>query len=133
MIGTTMKLLIKKSIIAICLASCLTASASYPVVCSAFDERGDSVRATLAEQKLTLQILRVAGASLSLSTSASEGGLHGCGAFFDKDGHYMAVGINHLGLATGPLRIIVVDLTTSKFAGDFIVPNAGLGATLKLV
>jgi hypothetical protein len=132
MIGTPMKPLIKTAVMGICLASCLTASASYPVVCSAFDKRGDSVMVTLAEQKLTLQISRASGGTLPLSTAASEGGLQGCRVFFDKDSHYIAVGLSHLGLTAGPLRIVAVDLTTGKFAGDFTVPNAGLGASLKL-
>ncbi|MEO6801669.1 MAG: hypothetical protein ABI197_00335 [Granulicella sp.] len=127
-----MKPLIKIALASICLASGLTASASYPVVCSAFDERGDSVTVTLAEQKLTLQITRASGGSLPLSTSASEGGLQGCRAFFDKNSRYMAVGLSHLGLTAGPLRIIVVDLRTGKIGGDFTVPNAALGASLKL-
>jgi hypothetical protein len=132
MIGAPMKLLIKAVVMGICLASCLTASASYPVVCSAFDGRGDSVTVTLAEQKLTLQISRASGGPLPLSTSAREGGLLGCRALFDKDSHYMAVGLSHLGLTAGPLRIVTVDLTTGKFAGDFTVPNVVLGASLKL-
>ena len=116
----------------ICLASCPAANASYPVVCSAFDGQGDAVTATLAGQKLALQISRASGVPLSLSTSASEGGLLRCNAFFDKDSHYMAVGLSHLGLKTGPLRIVVANLITGKFIGDFVVPNDGLGASLKL-
>src|ERR1700683_1720232 len=127
-----MKLLIKAAAMGICLASCLAANASYPVVCSAFDSQGDAATATLAEQKLVLQISRTSKGSLSLSTSVSEGGLLRCNAFFDKDRHYLAVGLSHLGLKVGPLRVAVADLTTGKFIGDFAVPNASLGASLKL-
>lgn len=126
-----MKLLGTTAVIGTLLASCLAANASYPVVCSAFDERGDAAMVTLAEQKLMLQITPVAGGPLSLSTSVSEGGLLGCSVFFDKNSRYMAVGLAHLGLVVGPLRIVVTDLTTGKFAGDFTVPNAALGASLQ--
>lgn len=88
--------------------------------------------ATLTEQKLVLQISRASSGPLSLSTSVSEGGLLGCSAFFDKDSRYMAVGLSHLGLRSGPLRIVVADFTTGKFIGDFAVPNASLGESLKL-
>jgi hypothetical protein len=132
MIGQTMKLLAKAAVAGLSLASCLTAKASYPVVCSAFDDQGDAATVTLSEQKLVLQISRVSGSPLSLSTSVTEGGLLRCNAFFDKDSRYVAVGVGHLGLKSGPLRIIVVDVTTGKFIGDFAVPNANLGASLKL-
>lgn len=132
MIGSPMKLLIKAAVVALCLTPCLAARASYPVVCSAFDDRGDSATVTLAEQKLVLQVSRASGGPLSLSKSVSDGGLLGCKVFFDKDSHYMAVGLAHLGLVAGPLHIVVTDLTTGKFASDFTVPNVGLGASLKL-
>jgi len=129
-----MKLLTKVAAIVLSLASCLTANASYPVVCSAFDGQGDAATVTLSEQKLALQISRASasGAPLLLSTSVAEGGLLRCNAFFDKDSRYVAVGVGHLGLKGGPLRIVVVDVKTGKFIGDFAVPNANLGASLKL-
>jgi hypothetical protein len=112
-----------------CLAPCLSAKVTYPVVCSAFDERGDAATATLAELKLMLQISPATGGEpISLSTSVSWEGLIDCRVFFDRDSHYMAVGLSHLGLRTGPLRIIVADLITKKLVGDFVVqPNASPG------
>jgi hypothetical protein len=133
MIGKLLKLITKAALTGLCLSPCLAASASNPVVCSAFDDRGDSATVTLTEQKLALEISRASGDPLLLSTSVNERGLLGCKVFFDKDSHYVAVGLNHLGLTPGPLRIVVTDLTTSKSVGDFEVPNAGLGASLNLV
>ena len=129
-----MKLLTKVAAIGLSLASCLTANASYPVVCSAFDGQGDAATVTLSEQKLVFQISRASasGGPLLLATSVAEGGLLRCNAFFDKESHYVAVGVGHLGLKGGPLRIVVVDVTTGRFIGDFAVPNANLGASLKL-
>jgi len=132
MIGQTMKLLAKAAVIGLSLASCLTASASYPVVCSAFDSQGDAATVTLAEQKLLLKITRASGGSLPLTTSVSEAGLLRCNVFLDKDDRYAAVGLSHLGLKTGPLRIVVADLTSGKFISDFVVPSGDLGASPKL-
>ena len=128
-----MTLLIKAAVMSLFLSSGFAAHAAYPVVCSAFDNRGDSAMVTLAEQKLAIQISRTSGGPLSLSATVTEGGVLGCKAFFDKNSRYLAVGISHLGLQGGPLRIMVADLTAGGFAGDFTVPNGSLGLSVNLV
>jgi len=130
-----MKALITATVVGMCLGSCVTARASDPVVCSAFDARGDAATVTLQEHKLNLQIApAVGGKSVTLTASINDEGLLGCGVFFDSKNRYAAVGVNPLGLETGPLNIIVADLTANKIIGNFTVqPSVRMGESLKLV
>lgn len=129
-----MRLLDKATAIGMCLCSCLMAKDSYPVACSAFNGRGDAAAATIADQNLSLQITPAAGGKpLSLSALISDDGLIGCGIFFDKSSRYVAVGVNHLGLKTGPLNITVADLMINRLISSFVVqPNADVGVSPKL-
>jgi hypothetical protein len=129
-----MKLRDNVTAIGMCLCSCLVAKDSYPVACSAFNGRGDAATAILADRSLSLQITPAAdGKPLSLSASISDDGLIGCGVFFDRSSRYVAVGVNHLGLKSGPLNITVADLVTNRLIGSFVVqPNADVGVSLKL-
>ncbi len=88
---------------------------------------------TLSEQRLLLRLSRASGSPFSLSASVGKQGFLGCSAFFDKNGRFVAVGLNHLGLTPGPLRIVVADLSTGQAAGDFTVSDMRLGPSLKLV
>ena len=130
-----MKLLIAATVMGMCLGSCLTARASDPVVCSAFNARGDAATVTLLEHKLSLQIAPAVGTkSVTLTASINDDGLLGCGAFFDSDNRYLAIGVNPIGLKTGPLDITVANLAVNKIIGNFAVqPSARMGESLKLV
>jgi hypothetical protein len=129
-----MKLLDKAAAIGMCLCSCLMAKDSYPVACSAFSGRGDAATAIIADRKLGLQITPAAGGKpLSLPALIDDDGLIGCGVFFDRSSRYVAVGVNHLGLKTGPLNITVADLMTNRLISSFVIqPNADVGVSLKL-
>jgi|GEM_PF-5510774 len=135
MIVNRMKVLITATVLGMCLGFCLTARASDPVVCSAFDARGDAATVTLLERELGLQITAAAGRkSVTLMAPINEDELLGCGVFFDSENRYVAVGINPIGLKTGPLNIIVADLAANKIIGNFAVqPDARMGESLKLV
>jgi len=108
---------------------------SYPVVCSAINNQGDTATVTFVQSILSFQITP-AGSSkpLSLSVPIREEGILGCSVFFDKENRYAAVGVNHLGLETGPLSIVISDLVNNKLISNFSVqPGAGKGESLKLV
>jgi hypothetical protein len=101
-------------------------------MCSAFDARGEAATVTLLEHKLSLQISTAfGGKSVTLTTSISDDGLLGCGVFFDSENRYAAVGVNPIGLKTGPLEITVADLAANKIIGNFEVqPSARMGESL---
>lgn len=135
MIGNAMRLLVAATAIGMCLAPCITAKASDPVTCPAFNKRGDAATVMLVERKLNLQINPAGGGqSFALSASTDDDGLLGCSVFFDTQNRYVAVGVNHLGLKTGPLNIAVADLMTHRFVSSFVVqPNADIVASPMLV
>ena len=130
-----MKILIGSAIVGTCLCSCLTARASDPVVCSAFNDQGDQVRATFLRPNLNLVIM-TAGENdrKTLSAATDDDGLVGCSVFFDRDHRNVAVGLNDLKLKPGPLFVVVANLGTGKLISNFVVsPSAATGDSLKLV
>jgi hypothetical protein len=135
MIGTTMRLSIVAAVTGICLCSCLTARASDPFACSAFNKQGEAATATFVRPTLRLQLTPAGNAKpLALSAVMDDAGLDSCSIFFDSEHRYVAVGVNHLGLKPGPLFVVVADLGTGAFLSNFTVqPSAEAGESLKLV
>jgi hypothetical protein len=115
--------------------SCHAAQVKFPTVCSAFDRHGDAATVNFSERKLVISISPAGGGQpTAKSASVNEEGVIGCSVHFSADDHYMAVGLSHLGLRSGPLHVIVVDTTTSSVTGNFEVRStSGTGQSIDLV